>query len=409
MTEIEELLESTLNRAASEVGAPAGLADHAVAAAGRIQRRRRAAGATSVAVVAVAAVAIAAVTGSSGERRAAPVESPTPVTSVSATNLISGSPAPSESDSPSTTHRPSVVSALAGLHLLFAFGTTIHDGTKTIDLDVGSLQSVSIEALARLGDGYVVSLEGPGEETVARVDRDGNIHHLDDLVGDDTGGARGLAVSVDEKSIAYARWKTTSKGTVSTFRVIDTSGHLLHSASKDGPYRVTANFPGQVWLTSVSDDASQPPAAWDLAHNTVQDVSVGHQTTIQAVDLRRKRLLLGSGDCGTNIVSTAHPHSVIAHRCGVYALNLSPAGSPLVAVRVHGDSRDLVVLNSTDLRTLWSKADLPFYSSSSWTSDGRLIGYDLSRLIIIDPKAKTVTVEQVTPNESDQFTMAANS
>ncbi len=285
MTDIEELLESTLNRAAAEVGAPAGLADHAVASAGRIQRRRRAAGATGVAVVAVAAVAIAAVTGSSGERRAAPVESPTPVTSVSATNLVSGSPAPSDTDSPSTTHLPSAVSTLAGLHVLFAVGTAIHDGTRTIHLDVGSLQAVSVEALARLGDGYVVSLEGPGEETVARVDRSGKIHHLDDLLGDNTGGAYDLAVSLDERFIAYASWKMTAKGTVSTVKVIDASGHLLHSVSKNGTYRATVLLPGQVWLTSVSDDASQPPAVWDLAHNTVQDISVGPQTTIQAVDL----------------------------------------------------------------------------------------------------------------------------
>src|SRR3954451_16448113 len=99
MTAIEELLEATLSRAASEVGAHAGLADGAVASAGRMQRRRRAAGAGGVALVAVAAVAIAAVTGSSGERRATPVNSPTPVVSVATTNLPSVSPTPGPSES----------------------------------------------------------------------------------------------------------------------------------------------------------------------------------------------------------------------------------------------------------------------------------------------------------------------
>src|SRR3954467_9029326 len=107
MTAIDELLESTFNRAAADVDVPAGLREHAVASAGRIQRRRRAAGATGIAAVAVAAVAIAAVSGSSGERRATPVESPTPVTSATVTNLVSHSPAPTPTESPATLDRSS--------------------------------------------------------------------------------------------------------------------------------------------------------------------------------------------------------------------------------------------------------------------------------------------------------------
>src|SRR4051812_46279015 len=206
MTPIEELLEATLSRASAEVATASGLAENAVAHVARIQRRRRAAGATGVAVVAAAAVAIAAINGSSGERRATPVNSPTPVASATASNVPSISPTPSAKESPTAAHRASVVSTLAGLDVLFSEGTTIHDGTTTIRLDVGNLQPISIQSLARLGDGYLVSLEGPGEETVARVDRHGKLQQLDDNVGDDTGGAFDLAVSRDEKSIAYARW-----------------------------------------------------------------------------------------------------------------------------------------------------------------------------------------------------------
>ena len=263
MTAIEELLESTLSRAASEVGAPAGLADRAVASAGRIQRRRRAAGATGVAIVAVAAVAIAAVTGSSDERRATPINSPTPVASLAVTELPSESPTPTATDtSPSTTsHRPSAVTALADLNVLFSEHATIHDGARTIELHPTVAWTSSIQAIARLGDGYVVSLEDSSEEILAKVDRAGKIHLLDDQLGDNAGGAQEFAVSSDQKSIAYARWKQTSKGVVSTIRVIDSSGHLLHSVTKDGAYQAQALFPGQVWLRSLSDDASQPPAS----------------------------------------------------------------------------------------------------------------------------------------------------
>ena len=111
-----------------------------------------------------------------------------------------------------------------------------------------------------------------------------------------------------------------------------------------------------------------------------------------------------------NVVATDRPLTVVAHRCNVVATSFSPDGSVILTQWTSPNQiTHFYALDSHDLSTQWSKAELPFFSLSSWTSDGRLVGYDVtSRLVIVDLKKRTVTVTRVSA-EPDGFAMAPTS
>ena len=119
MTPLEDLLETTLTRAASTVGPTAGLAESAMRTAGRIRRRRRAAAAGAAAAVAVAVVMVVSLGGVTHQASQPPIHSPNVSSTPPSGTPSAGAPVP-------------VGDLLDRLHVIWADTLTIHDGTRAL-------------------------------------------------------------------------------------------------------------------------------------------------------------------------------------------------------------------------------------------------------------------------------------
>lgn len=281
MTPLEELLETTLARAASSVGPTGGLAERALRTAGRIRRRRRAAAVGAAAAVAVAVVMVVSLGGATDQASQPPIHSPNVSSTPRSGTPSAGAPVP-------------VGDLLDRLQVIWAEPLTIHDGNKALllhPLPTGATQIQFVLPVA--GGGYAVELETSQRTAVtALVDTTGTVQSL---------GTEG----VSQLSQGYARVVTSADGTIiaysrllgkrSEIRLIDPTGKPIQSKVLNGSYQPKAADAKQVWLDPVGHEVPPlPPLIWDRTTNKVTSISLGSETYLLSVDLAHGRAVLES-------------------------------------------------------------------------------------------------------------------
>lgn len=335
MTPIEELLETTLSRAASTVAPSSGLAEGSIRTARRIRTRRRAAAVGAVAACAAVVVAIASLAGSTKNHEEQPIQSPT----------VSSTPTDASSVAPA---RLPMDQLLQQLQVIWAGDLTIHNGGQSIDLHPVPRGANSIQFVVPLsGGGYAVQiLTSTGASVVALVDKSGRVQSL----GPD-GMSNGLSYvvgSADGKTIAY----NLVRGKHSEIRLIDTSGRLLQRKTFNALYRPLAFDATQVWLVSQEPGAPLAPMIWDRTTGKTTPINLGSETYVTAVDLVHGRAALETAKCPLQLVAVSAPEHVLAKRCSSVAMSFSPDGATLVgrAIDVPKVGVDLELLSAKDLR-----------------------------------------------------------
>ena len=365
MTPLEDLLETTLTRAASTVGPASALAERSIRRAGGIRRRRRAAAVGATAAVAAAVVAIVSLGGVTYQASQPPIHSPNVPSTPSSSTPSAGAPVP-------------VGDLLDRLQVIWADTLTIHDGTRALllhPLPKGATQIQFVLPVA--GGGYAVELETSQRTAVtALVDTTGTVQSL---------GTEG----VSQLSQGYARVVTSPDGTIiaysrllgkrSEIRLIDPTGKLIQSKVLNGSYQPKAVDTKQVWLDPVGHEVPPlPPLIWDRTTNKVTSISLGSETYLLSVDLAHGRAVLGTSACGLELVDASDPEHVVAKRCQSTPMTLmafSPDGNTFVARAevVPDDGVDLELLSATDLSPQHTSLLQTGSLMAGWSAKGTLV------------------------------------
>jgi RNA polymerase sigma-70 factor, ECF subfamily len=383
-TPIEPLVQETLAQAASTIGPKSGLAASAQGTARRIRSSRRLRALGGVGVCAVVVLAIAALS--------APSHAPVPA----------ADPSPTVTPPLVTVSSPSlsVADVLARLDVLSAQGSEIFDGRQTIELEPSPAPGSRIDAIARVSDGYVVTVEDDQRWSLDHVDRAGQVRILDHrqraAPGDLTGSPE-FGVAPDGKTIAYVVWTSFENSAVTTVRVIDTAGHEVQQLELDGVYSPTAVDDKQVWLHSEVNEVIQPAIIWNRVSGAIEQLDPGQPTTIRSLNLPHGWATLAGYSCNLMLVRVARPEEVVARRCGTMPFSFSPYDSVLmsgVQPRDPVTNGEVVqVMSDQDLHVRWSLPVPISITKFSWTPNGHFVGVGFDGGIAdVDPKTGRVQV-----------------
>ena len=391
MTPIEELLQATLDDAASRVTPGRDLAEPSRRRARRIRSQRRGAALAVIAACAAAIVTVASlVVGPTEQRSAPPVGSQSPSPTASTSLSIDGSQS-----------TVSMLLRLQRLGVLDASGTNIYDGNRVIRLTPQPTGAAGIRSLLRLpGHGFVVDIANAQMSGIAVVTNKGKLRYL--LQDHSTAYTRpsAIAVSSDGNTIAYGQFV----GSKTRIRLVTPAGSLIAQRLVPGFYGPVAVSASQVWLRTAADGTTLEPVVWDRRTGRTTTLDVGNQTDVTAVDLVGGYAALYAGPCALVLVKVTAPTHIVAQSCKQEAMAFAPGGWLLASTR----GRTLVRLRIPDLKVVWTANVSTFpLDARGWTPDGGPVGVTFDGAVVsVDAASGAVTKTQGAGIDDASLTLA---